>query len=180
MLSILDAQKDMRTAYFDGAPGVLCSGLAWLTAALVAWLVTPKAGITTLIFGGMFIFPASVVLCKILGRTGKHNKENPLAGLAIEGTIWMLLSIPIAIGAALYRPEWFFPAMMLTIAGRYLTFKTLYGMRIYWVFAVALVVFSFALLAAHAPVFSGAFAGATIEIVFALIIFILSRRSHPE
>lgn len=53
-----------------------------------------------------------------------------MAPLALEGTIWLLLAIPVAIGAALYRVEWFFPAMLLVIAGRYLTFSTLYDMRI--------------------------------------------------
>ena len=37
----------------------------------------------------------------------------------------MLLSIPVAVGLGLYNPAWFFPAMLLIIAGRYLTFATL-------------------------------------------------------
>jgi len=130
MMSIADAQRDMREAYYGGSTGAVTSATAWLVAALVATFANPTAGILTLIIGGMLIFPASVVLCKVLGRSGKHSNGNPLAPLAIEGTIWMLLSIPVAIGAALYRVEWFFPAMLLVIAGRYFTFATLYGMRI--------------------------------------------------
>ncbi|MEL7187564.1 MAG: hypothetical protein AAFN50_14210, partial [Pseudomonadota bacterium] len=138
MMSITDAQQDMRDAYYGGATGAVTSATAWLAAALVATFVSQYAGILTLIFGGMLIFPASVVLCKIIGRSGKHHKDNPLAPLAIEGTIWMLLCILVAIGAALYKIEWFFPAMLLVIAGRYLTFSTLYGLRLYWAFAATL------------------------------------------
>ncbi|MES3008868.1 MAG: hypothetical protein V4751_13965 [Pseudomonadota bacterium] len=172
MISIADAQLDMREAYYGGAPGVVSSGCAWLAAALVTLLVSPRAGILTLVVGGMFIFPVSVLLCKVIGCTGKHRKENPLAALAIESTIWMLLSIPIAIGASLYRIEWFFPAMLLVIAGRYLTFSTLYGNRTYWVFSGLLVAASIGLYFLGASVFLGALAGALVEFAFAIKIFI--------
>lgn len=179
MNAIIDAQRDMRDAYYSGAPGVVSSATVWLAAAVVAALVTPKAGIMTLVFGGVLIFPASVVVCKMIGRSGKHNKNNPLAPLAIEGTIWMLFSIPLAIGAALYRIEWFFPFMLLIIAGRYLTFSTLYGMRIYWLFAIVLAISSFCLLAMNAPVFAGAFTGALVEYIFGVVIFIGYKPAQP-
>jgi hypothetical protein len=176
MTSISDAQLDMREAYYGGAPGIVSSGTAWLSAALVALLFGPRAGILTLIFGGMLIFPASVLLCKAIGCTGKHRPDNPLALLAIEGTIWMLLSIPIAVGTALFRIEWFFPAMLLVIAGRYLTFATLYGMRTYWFFGGVLVVASVGLLILGGSVFLGALTGALVEYAFGITIFI----SHKE
>jgi hypothetical protein len=177
MNSIQQAQEDMRTAYFNGVPGVICSGSVWLIAGLIAFWVQPITGILTLVIGGMFIFPLSVVLCKMLGCTGKHDKQNPLAPLAIEGTFWMLLSIPIAGGAAFYRLEWFFPAMILVIGGRYLTFATLYGLRVYWVFAAALAASGVMLLVLNAPVFVGGVAGGTVELMFAFIIF-LSRKKY--
>lgn len=180
MNSISDAQSDMRIAYLNGAPGIITSGSAWLIAGIFAFSTGSKAGIMALIFGGMLIFPVSVLFCKVLGRTGKHSKDNPLAPLAIEGTLWMLLSIPVAIGVSLYKVEWFFPAMLLVIAGRYLTFSTLYGMRVYWAFSAALVIASFLLIRFDAPVFYGALSGAAIEFVFGLAIFILFRFEKPN
>jgi hypothetical protein len=171
MMSIADAQQDMRDAYYGGATGAVTSATAWLAAALVATFVSPVAGILTLIVAGMFIFPASVVLCKVIGRPGKHRKDNPLAPLAIESTIWMLLSIFVAIGVALYRVEWFFPAMLLIIAGRYLTFSTLYGLRLYWAFAATLAVSALPLVILEAPAVSGAFAGALVEFAYAIALF---------
>lgn len=178
MNSIIDAQKDMRDAYYGGAPGVITSGTAWLIAGLVAFFVSAKAGMLALIIGGMFIFPASVVFCKLIGVSGKHQKENPLAPLALESTFWMLLSIPIAVGCAFYRIEWFFPAMLFVIGGRYLTFSTLYGVRIYWIFAMSLVVMGWALLAINAPTYLGAFSGAFIEYSFGVALFVVYKRER--
>lgn len=171
MISITDAQQDMREAYFGGAPGAVSSATTWLIAALVVTLVDPMSGIWTLVLGGMLIFPVSVLLCKVLGRTGKQSKENPLGSLAIEGTIWMILGIVIAIGVAFHKLEWFFPAMLLVIGGRYFTFSTLYGMKLYRAFGATLVIAAFALWAFKAPVLSGAWTGAVIEYAFGLAIF---------
>jgi hypothetical protein len=128
-----------------------------------------------LIFGGMLIFPVSVGLCKVIGRSGTHVKDNPLASLAMEGTFWMLLSLPVAIGAAFYKIEWFFPAMLLVIAGRYLTFATLYGMRVYWLFGATLAVSVIPLVIFEAPAFVGAYTGALIEFFFGFAIFAICK-----
>lgn len=176
MDSILEAQRDMRKAYANGVPGIITSGSIWICAGVVTLLVSPVAGILTLIVGGALIFPVSALICKMIGRSGKHSKANPLAPLALEGTLWMLLSIPIAISAAFYKLEWFFPAMMLVIAGRYLTFSTLYGLRIYWLLGIGLALSGFALAVFNAPVFVGGIAGGVVEIVFAPFI---ARLCHP-
>jgi hypothetical protein len=152
------------------------SASAWLVAALVATFVSPKAGIITILFAGMLIFPVSVVLSKLLGRTGKHRKENPLAPLAIYGTIWMILSIPIAFLLSFFRPDLFFPAMLLVIGGRYLTFETLYGMKVYLFFGVALAIAGFLLAMFQAPTNLGAFIGAFIEYGFGILIFTQTKK----
>jgi len=172
-MSISDAQQDMREAYFSGAAGAVTSATAWLIAALVTTFANQTAGMWTLILGGMFIFPVSVLLCKLIGRSGKHSNDNPLGPLALEGTIWMLLSIPLAIVCAFYRAEWFFPAMLLVIAGRYLTFSTLYGLRVYWVFGATLAASAIALVTIEAPAFAGAYTGALIEYAYGIIIFVV-------
>ena len=176
MTSITDAQRDMRDAYFGGATGAVCSATAWLTAAIAVTMTGPMAGVWTLVIGGMLIFPASVLLSKALGRSGRHSEGNPLAPLAIEGTIWMVMSILIAIGVALFRVELFFPAMLLIIGGRYLTFVTLYGLRIYWMFGATLALAAILLAVFGAPAVSGAFSGALIEYVFGFVVFGATRR----
>jgi hypothetical protein len=128
----------------------------------------------------MLIFPVSVLLCRVIGASGKHSKDNPLGPLALEGTLWMLLSIPIAIAASLYRVEWFFPAMLCVIAGRYLTFSTLYGMRIFWLLGAALVAAASLSIVFQAPVFVGALAGALVEYAVGILVFVRHQRTLAQ
>jgi hypothetical protein len=176
-MTIDEAQADMRHAYLGGAAGVFASSLAWLSAALVAHLVSPRAGIAALFIGGMLIHPAAILLSKLLGRPGSHAKDNPLGRLAIETTFWLLLAIPLAFLLSFQRVEWFFIAMLATIGGRYFTFSTLYGLRIYWAIGAALAMAAFALAATHAGPVVVALAGGVIELVFTGIVFASARRS---
>lgn len=165
-----EAQQDMRQSYFSGAPGMLASALAWLVAGLIALQVSAPSAVIALFAGGMLIHPVAVLLCKALGRTGRHTKENPLGALALEGTGWLLLCLPLAYAVSLFNVNWFFPAMLFVIGGRYLTFRTLYGMRIYWACGAALALAGYGLAASKAQPHVGAFAGAAIEAAFAILI----------
>lgn len=171
-----DAQRDMRQAYCDGAPGVLASALVWTVAAGVCFRASPEQAIWVLFVGGMFIHPVAVVLNKLTGRSGQHMAGNPLGALALATTIWMILAFALAYAASMVRIEWFFPAMLFIIGGRYLTFSTIYGARIYWVFGAALALAGYLLGQNNvAPAISAAM-GAAIEAVFAIAIFINARR----
>ncbi|HEX7043661.1 MAG TPA: hypothetical protein VF203_03510 [Burkholderiales bacterium] len=63
-----------------------------------------------LLVGGMLIHPTAVLLAKPLGRPGGHSPGNPLGVLALEGTVLLLLCLPVAYIVSLYRIEWFFPS----------------------------------------------------------------------
>ena len=171
------SQADMRLGYLYGAPGVLVSGSVWLVAGLVAVFHSDKASVLALLFGGMAIHPLGVVLTKLLGSPGNHNADNKLGRLAAEGTIWLIAGCAIAYGMHVLRIEWFFPVMLLIIGGRYLTFQTLFGLRLYWIFGAVLCAAGIALALVRAPVAVGAFAGAAIEIVFGVILFIRGKRA---
>ena len=175
--TVAQAQANMRDAYFSGAAGVFVSGCVWLAAGSVAALNSASAGVLVLLIGGALIHPASVVLCKILGRTGAHEPGNPLGTLAIEGTVWLLAGIAIAYGVQALRMEWFFPAMLLLIGGRYLTFQSLYGLRLYWLCGAVLCLSGLALALTKAPAPVSALSGAAIEIVFAGLLFAPRRRT---
>lgn len=179
-ITIADAQLDMRTAYYGGAPGVLCSGLVWLSAGVVALQLSAVQALWTLLIGGMFIHPAAVVLNKVLGRSGKHSPSNPFGSLAMASTFWMILCLLLAYGVSMIRIEWFFPAVLLIIGGRYMTFATMYGMRIYWVMGVALALAAYPLFAYGASPATGALAGGGIEVAFAVAIFLISGRTARD
>ena len=132
----------MRQGYFCGAPGILVSALVWLAAALVAVFVSGRASVLALLAGGAVIHPVSVLVARLLGRSGKHTPGNPLGRLAIEGTFWLLAGIAIA-----------------------------YGLRVYWICGAALCVGGLALALLRAPAPISAFTGAVIELGFAAFVF---------
>lgn len=175
-MDISEAQRDMRAGYLSGAPGVLASSIAWAAATGAAALISPQQAIWVLFIGGMLIHPAGLLIGKMLGASVTHKRGNPLAQLAGANTIWMIACLPLAYIASMQLIEWFFPAMLLIIGGRYLTFGMLYGMRLYWALGFALIGAGFGLgMLAPVPAISAG-AGSAIEFVFAIAAFTLHRR----
>ncbi len=170
------AQADMRNAYFGGAAGMLASSIAWLCAAIATIQASPQQAVWVLFIGGMLIHPVGVMIAKLLGRSGNHAKDNPLGSLAWASTLWLIFSLPLAYAVSLLRVEWFFPAMLLVIGGRYLVFGTLFGMRVYWVCGLSLAGAAYLLATIKATPTLGAFAGSAIEAVFAVFIFVQNQR----
>ncbi|MEZ4594350.1 MAG: hypothetical protein R3D55_24885 [Chloroflexota bacterium] len=175
MTTIIEAQKNMRQAYFSGGPGVLASGLVWLVAGIVAVSSSILAGVVALLIGGMFIHPAGILLAKLLKRPGKHQQNNPLGQLAGESVFVLFIGIFIAFAMFQSRPELFFPVMLLVIGGRYLLFATMYGMRLYWGIGGVLAGAGMFITVSGAPFAWGAFVGGTIELISASIIFYKER-----
>lgn len=175
-MTIAEAQRDMHRAYFSGAPGMFVSAVVWITAGIVASLISPEHAMWTLFIGAVFIHPVSAMVVKLLGRSGKHAKGNPLASLAFATTIWMILCCVIAYRVSLYEMVWFFPAVLFVIGGRYLTFATLYNMRAYWVCGLTLALAGIVLVYLNAAPAASAFTGGALEAIFAIAILILSRR----
>ena len=177
-LSVSEEQQDeMRHAHFDGAPGILVSGLVWLTAALVCQLLGMHRAVWTLLIGGALIYPISAILTKVLGRPAKTSKANALNQLGMASTIWLILCCAMAYGLYLFQPTWFFPAMMVTIGSRYLVFASMFGRSIFWVIGVSLIVAgNVALFAAVPPVMAAAIGG-LIEVLFAFVVFSKASRA---
>ncbi len=173
-----DAQKDMRYSYLSGATGVFVSGLVWLIAGAVAFFVSLQAGMIALFFGGMLIHPLGIMLDKMFGRSGNHKSGNPLGALALESTFLLFIGLFIAYAAAQLRPEWFFTIMLMTIGGRYLTFQTIYGLRIYWALGAVLALTGMLIMMFDFLTAYTAFVGGAIEVLFALIIFNLAKSSE--
>ena len=173
--NIYKLQLDMRSGYANGALGALVSGTVWLIAAVVAFQISSQSAIWTLFIGGMLIHPLSLVLSKPLGIPGKHSNGNVLANLAMEGTFFMLMCIPLALLLSLQNHEWFFQGMLLIIGGRYLTFSTLYGLKIYWVLGALLGLSAFMLFWLKADAALSALTGSIIEIAFGILLFIRFR-----
>lgn len=170
------AHNDMRSAYACGSLGVVVSGSVWLFAAMVAFWISTQTAIWILFFGGMLIHPLGLVIGKMIGFSGQHGKNNLLGRLAMEGTIYMLMCIPLALMLSLQNHAWFFQGMLLIIGGRYLTFATLYGNKAYWLLGGLLGLAAFLLFFFKADTAISALSGSTIEIVFGTVLFAQFRK----
>ncbi len=179
-MRISEAQQDMRESYYWGATGVLTSALAWCSAGFVSLLVSPANAVWALFIGGALIYPVSVMMDKLLGRGGKHDPSNPLGFLAMANTFWLIFCLPIAYAVSTANLAWFFPAMLLVIGGRYLTFATLFGLRTYWVLGICLAVAAWLLVQSGASPTLGAFTGSAIEFIFAISLFVMANKANRQ
>jgi len=167
----------MRHAYYDGAPGILVSGIVWVIAALVCYYLGVDKAVWTLLIGGVLISPVSTIVEKVLGRPAKTEKANALNQLAMASTIWLILCCAMAYGLFLLKSEFFFPAMMATIGARYLIFASVFGRSIFWVLGGTLIVAGYlAFFYAVSPTIAAGLGG-LIEVLFALLVFSKASRS---
>jgi hypothetical protein len=178
MENMKQAQLEMRNNYIWGATGIVVSGFMWLLSGLVAYNYSPKQAVWTLLIGGVLIHPISTIVNKILGVSGTHSKNNALGNLAMEGTFFMLMCIPLAYGLSLLRTEWFFQGMLMIIGGRYLTFNTLYGNRLFWIIGATLGIAGYLLYSLNAQSYVSALTGSIIEISYGAYMYIYSRRTQ--
>ncbi len=179
MQNLQDAQRDMRDGNGYGSTGVMVSGFVWLMSSLCFYFVSPQKAVWALLIGGGLIYPLATLLDKVIGLAG-NDKNNPLQKLAMEGTIWMLMCIPLALGLAQIKVEWFFQGMLMIIGGRYLTFASLYGLRLYWILGATLGAVSYLLFRLGAGGFLSVLTGGLIEIAFGITMYGMFRygKSH--
>lgn len=166
------AQADMNRGYANGSVGIIVSGVTWLISAIVSYQFSPAQAIWVLFIGGMFIYPVGVLLSKAIGLSGAHTKGNPLGNLAMEGTIFMLMCLPLAFLLSRQQPEWFFQGMLLIIGGRYLTFASIYGLKIYWILGAVLGFAAYLLFYFGVQSFGSLLTGSVIEISFGVLTFL--------
>ena len=175
-----EAQENMVFAYFGGGPGMLASGVVWIISASFGQFVSVQASVFALFVGGMFIHPLGIAISKLLKRPGKHDKENPLALLALESTFLLFIGLFIAFSVVQVRPEFFFPTMLMIIGGRYLLFSTLYGLRIYWLIGGCLAASGILCLVLNANFAIGGYIGGLIEILASILVFHTAKSIHSN
>ncbi|MES2646956.1 MAG: hypothetical protein V4717_08790 [Bacteroidota bacterium] len=169
--SFIVAQTDMSKGYANGSIGIIVSGIIWLISATISYKYSAQQAVWTLLIGGIFIHPVGVIICKSIGLKGAHTNGNPLGNLALEGTIFMIMCLPLAFGLSLQHAEWFFQSMLLIIGGRYLTFSTIYGLKLYWILGAVLGLAAYLLFYFKVQSLGSLLTGSLIEISFGIFIF---------
>ena len=130
---VTEAQREVRLTFLGGFPGQLVSGGLWLVSAALASSGRIRPAILVLVVGGMFIFPLTMLLLRVMGRPSSLSAGNPLAGLAMQIAFTIPFSLPLVGAATLHHLNWFYPALMVVVGAHYLPFVFVYGM---WLFAV--------------------------------------------
>ncbi|MBZ5590033.1 MAG: hypothetical protein LAO05_15875 [Acidobacteriia bacterium] len=138
-MDIGDAQREIRTRFAGGFYGQLVSGVLWLVSACLATWSTPRAAITMLVVGGFFIFPTTELLIRVAGGRNPLSAQNSLRHLGMQVAFVLPFSMPLLLPVGLYRPNWFYPALMVLLGAHYIPFVFLYGMRMFAVLAALVV-----------------------------------------
>ncbi len=124
-MDVRDAQLEVRSVYIGGFVGQLASGVLWLISCALASWMSWRAGITVLVVGGMFIFPVTQMVLRLMGQPASLSVRNPLRELAIEVAFIVPLLLPVVGAAALHWIEWFYPAAAVVVGAHYLPFSFL-------------------------------------------------------
>jgi hypothetical protein len=83
-VNISDAQRDVRTVFLGGFAGQLVSGaVRFVSAALATWH-SSRTAIYALVVGGLFIFPLTQLLLRMMGRPIALPKGHPMNALGIR------------------------------------------------------------------------------------------------
>jgi hypothetical protein len=168
-MTVTNAQQDIRRAYVGGGPGAIVSALVWFAAAFVAARHGIGPAFTLLFFGGMLIFPLSLLVCQFGFRRPKMAADNPLGMTALEATITMIGGLLAAWLFVRLAPAYVFPVAAMAVGTHYAEFKTAYGDRLYWMLAAILTAIGGAALLGL-PSLPGApiLAVAVVELLFGL------------
>lgn len=138
-MEIRAAQQEVRAVYINGAVGQAVSGLIWLISAALSTWANRNYGIIALMLGGVFIFPLTQLVLKLMGRRASLGRDNPFNWLAMQVAFIVPLLIPVIWAAAQGDANWFYPAFMIVVGAHYLPFMTLYGMWQYAILAAVLI-----------------------------------------
>jgi hypothetical protein len=119
---------------------------------------------------GIFIFPMTQLLLRLMARPASLPKGHPMNALAMQVAFVLPLTLPLVFAATAYRENWFYPAFMIALGSHYLPFIFLYGM---WQFGVlaAFLIGSGLLIGMYLPsIFSlGGWSTAVMLLVFAFV-----------
>lgn len=138
MMTVDQAQAQVREGFVGGGPGAIVSSIVWFAAAWFLAQGSVAEGFAALFVGGMLIFPVSSLFCRFgFGRTASV-KGNPLGLIALESTIAMIGALIAAWLLIQSRPDTVMPVAALAVGTHYFAFKTAYGDRTYWLLAAIL------------------------------------------
>jgi hypothetical protein len=119
--------------FLGGFAGQMVSSAVWFLSAATATWRSPWAAMEVLVIAGIFIFPMTQLLLRLMGRRASLPKGHPMNALAMQVAFVLPLSLPLVFASTAYRQNWFYPAFMIALGAHYLPFIFMYGM---WQFGI--------------------------------------------
>jgi hypothetical protein len=169
-VTIAEAQRDVRTTFVGGFAGQLVSSCIWFLSAVAATWQSPKFAMEVLVILGIFIFPLTLLLLRLMGGPAGLPKGHPMNALGMQVAFVLPLSLPLAFAAAAYHEFWFYPAVMIVLGAHYLPFIFMYGMWQFGALAAALLGSGVVIGLYFPSIFSlGAWLTAAILLIFAFV-----------
>jgi hypothetical protein len=168
----------VQSTFLRGSVGQAVSGFIWFVSAALGTWISERSAILVLVVAGIFIFPVTQVVLRVLGRSGGLPKEHPMNPLAMQVAFIVPLSLPLIGAACLHNINWFYPAFMLIVGIHYMPFIFLYGMWEYAVLSALLIGggVAFGMLLPHTFTAGGWFASAVL-LMFAVSVQLTPRIS---
>jgi MFS family permease len=180
-MEISEAQLEMRTRYRGGFYGQTVSGVLWLISASLSYWHSPRAGIIAIVFGGVLIFLSVEILTRLEGARTKISKNNTLNELGMQVAFVLPLSMPLLYPVAMFRLNWFYPALMILLGAHYLPFAVLYGMKMFLILAAVLIGAGMLIALSYSGGFSsGAWVTGVTLFLFAVIGRIIANKEYRE
>jgi len=119
---------------------------------------------------GIFIFPMTQLLLRLMARPASLPKGHPMNALAMQVAFVLPLTLPLVFAATAYRENWFYPAFMIALGSHYLPFIFLYGMWQFGVLAAFLIGSGLVIWLYLPSIFSlGGWSTAVMLLVFAFV-----------
>src|ERR1035437_7595808 len=169
-MEITQAQREVRETFLGGFAGQLVSAVLWLTSAVACTWKSFFLGELILILGGVLIFPLTQLVLRGMGHAYALPKGHPMNALGTQVAFTLPLTLPLVLAIAALRPNWFYPALMITLGAHYLPFIFMYGMWQFGALSGLLIGAGLAVaLYIPRPMSTGAWLTAALLFAFALI-----------
>ncbi len=170
IVTISDAQRDVRTVFIGGFAGQLVSSGVWFLSAAVATWYSSRTAMEVVVIGGTFIYPMTRLLLHLLGGSSSLPKGHPMNALGMQVAFVLPLSLPLVFVTTAYSENWFYPALTIVLGAHYLPFIFMYGMWQFGMLAAFLIGSGMAIGMYLPSIFSlGGWSTAAMLLVFAFV-----------
>ncbi len=180
-MEIKTAQREVQDVYLGGSLGQAVSGLIWLASAVLGTWVSTQSALIALTLGGVFIFPLTQLVLKLIGHKASLSKGNPFSQLATQVAFIVPLCLPLIGVIASYNVNYFYPAFMVAVGVHYLPFMFLYGT---WQFGILGGILigggTLLMMLRHNLFVTGGWFTAGVLLVFALVLWLVYQREHRK